>query len=565
MLATAPVVQSRPARILFFCSAIITAGVLFWAQYYLRTDGFTLIFSLLFVDLDAKAASVTLGILVLAVLLSGGFSGHRLLPWISDHLLSVAAAFVVLLCAGTLFVYHNHPLSMDEYAEYLQSQAFAAGKLSGNFPVALMDWLVPTGFQNYFISVSKSTGAVASGYWPSFALLLAPFSALGMPWACNPVISALTLLVSYKLAFKIFGDRDAAALVVLLTVASPEFLVNGISYYSMPAHLLANAVYALLLIDPTRRKALLAGIVGSIALTLHNPFPHLLFAVPWILWVASRPHGTRLFFCLIAGYVPLCLLFGVGWFWFTIDLRHSGAPVSIGGASFLDSLKTLSVFSLPDATILRARAVGLAKIWVWAAPGMMILAFAGAWKGWSHPALRTLTISALLTFFGYFIVPVDQGHGWGYRYFHSAWIVLPMLAAGALARTSAWRRTSMFEDQGARAFVICCAVLMLAIGVTYRAVQVRDFMTFDLAQLPAYRGTEHRVEIINANFFYAADLVQNDPWLRGDVIRMISHGRKEDALMMAREFPHLHLIYDDPHGSIWSEAPSEGALVRTSH
>jgi hypothetical protein len=565
MLAASPVVQSRAARLLFFLSAIITAGVLVWAQYYLRTDGFTLIFSLLFVDLDAKAASVCLGILVLAVFASKAFSGRRLLPWISDHLLLVAAACVVVLCAGTLFVYRNHPLSMDEYAEYLQSQVFAAGNLSGNFPVGLMDWLVPTGFQNYFISVSKSTGAIASGYWPSFALLLTPFSALGIPWVCNPVISALTLLVSYELAFKIYGDRDAAALVVLLTVASPEFFVNGISYYSMPAHLLANAVYALLLIDPTRRKALLAGIVGSIALTLHNPFPHLLFAVPWIMWVARRPDGTRLFFCLMAGYVPLCLLLGVGWFWFTINLRHSGMPVPTGGGSLLDSLQTLSVFSLPDATILRARAVGFAKIWVWAAPGLVILAFAGARKGWSHPALRTLTISALVTLLGYFIVPVDQGHGWGYRYFHSAWIVLPLLAAGALTRTEAEPRSSMFEDQGARAFVICCAVLMLVIGVTHRAEQVRDFMNFDLAQLPAYRGTEHRVEILNADFFYGADLVQNDPWLRGDVIRMISHGRNEDALMMAQAFPQLHQIYHDPHGAIWSEAPSEGAAGRPSH
>ncbi|MGG2305238.1 hypothetical protein ACE4Z6_27835, partial [Salmonella enterica] len=82
-----------------------------------------------------------------------------------------------------------------------------------------------------------------------------------------------------------------AGLAILLTVASPVFFANGISYYSMPAHLFANALYALLLIDPTPRRAFAAGLLGSIALTLHNPVPHLLFALPWIGWLALRPGG----------------------------------------------------------------------------------------------------------------------------------------------------------------------------------------------------------------------------------------------------------------------------------
>jgi hypothetical protein len=358
------------------------------------------------------------------------------------------------------------------------------------------------------------------------------------------VISALTLLAAHKLALKIYDDRQAAAIVVLLTAASPEFFVNGISYYSMPAHLLANTLFALLLLEPTLSKALLAGIVGSIALTLHNPLPHMLFALPWIIWVARRRDGARLILWMAAGYTPLCLLLGIGWFWYTGYLR--------GGAS-----QTVSVFSLPDATVLLARAIGMAKIWIWGVPGLIILAVAGAWKGWSHPALRLLTCSALFTLLGYFLVPVDQGHGWGYRYFHTAWIVLPLLAAAALTRTKFGRGTATFEDEDSRAFVVCCAVLMLLIGVTLRAVQVRSFMMADLSQLPAYSGAERRVVLIDPRWaFYGADLVQNDPWLRGSVVRMLSHGREEDARMMALNFPDLHEVYDDAHGTVWSRARS---------
>jgi hypothetical protein len=55
--------------------------------------------------------------------------------------------------------------------------------------------------------------------------------------------------------------------------------------------------------------------------------------------------------------------------------------------------------------------------------------------------------------------------------------------------------------------------------------------------------------------FYAADLVQNDPWLRGDVIRMVSHGRADDAHMMSVYFPDLREVYLGPSGAVWSAAP----------
>ena len=98
---------------------------------------------------------------------------------------------------------------------------------------------------------------------------------------------------------------------------------------------------------------------------------------------------------------------------------------------------------------------------------------------------------------------------------------------------------------------------MLLIGGTLRVMQVRNFINSDLAQLPAYSGREHRIELINASYrSYGADLVQNDPWLRGDVIRMLSHGSVSDARMMAQFFPDLHEVFRDPHGAVWS-----GALV----
>ncbi len=557
---SAPLAPSGAAWTLIVCSAIVTAALLVWAR---NSSGEMLapIFHLLFAVYDAQAAGWTLGVLGLALIMSTVLPGVPVLHWISDHMTWVLVATVVVLCIGSLAVYRDHRLSMDEYAVYFQSQIFAAGKLSGNFPTVMMDWLVPGPFQNAFLSVSKVTGNVASAYWPSFALLLTPFTALGIPWACNPVISALTLLVAHRLALRIYADEDAAAMVVLLTVASPVFFLDGISYYSMSAHLLANTLYALLLIDPTCRKAMLAGLVGSVALTLHNPVPHMLFAAPWIVWLFSRQRGVRLTAYLAAGYAPLCLILGVGWFLFTEHLRQGGVSVQPGGGTLANLSKLLSVFSFPSGGIVKARLIGVAKVWLWAVPGLMILACMGAWKNWSHPALRMLACSALLTLLGYFMVPLDQGHGWGYRYFHSAWIALPILASGAVVPTAIGRRGTYFEDQSSRAFIVTSAALMLAIAIPLRAIQVRNFMIWDVSQVPVFPGKGRQVVMINrANSFYGADLVQNDPWLRGRTIRMLSHGEDADARMMAQQFPRFHRVTTGPHGTVWSD----GGLSRSS-
>ena len=61
-------------------------------------------------------------------------------------------------------------------------------------------------------------------------------------------------------------DRRAAGWAVLFTFASGAFVANGLSYYSMQAHLCANLLFAALLIRPSGYRPLGAGLVGSVAL-----------------------------------------------------------------------------------------------------------------------------------------------------------------------------------------------------------------------------------------------------------------------------------------------------------
>jgi hypothetical protein len=279
--------------------------------------------------------------------------------------------------------------------------------------------------------------------------------------------------------------------------------------------------------------------------------PHLLFAVPWFMWMARQPKAPRLLLCLCAGYLPLCLVLGFGWPQLIHALPNDGVDVAHGIDAAADNVNSAmgSAFSLPTIDVLYARLIGIAKIWLWSVPGLLLLASVGAWKLRHNAGCRLLVTSAVVTLLGYLLIPFDQGHGWGFRYFHSTWMVLPLLAAGVLA---------LSPSENLRAFVTACALLTLVLGVGQRAMQIRQFVSTDLAQLPHYSTDRRHVEFVGTTGFYTLDLVQNDPWLRGNEIRMVSHGLAADTELMRRYFPEMQRVYDDAHGSIWARPARNG-------
>ena len=560
MFAHLPVGRSTQVRALLIVGGLITALCVLWIQQ-LRFNGdlhgLAPIFYVLFTFFDYGAAMLSLGILLGALFVPQWNGFNRLLRALGERPYLVGSTVAVLLSLGSLVIYHNQPLSMDEYAPVFQSQAFASGRLTGQFPVDLLNLLVPEGFQNFFLTTSKATGEVASKYWPSFALLLTPFTLLGIPWACNAVLSGVTLIVMNKLAKRLFQNAEAAGLVMLLTIASPVFFADGISYYSMTAHLLANAIFALLVLQPTTGRLVAAGVVGSIALTLHNPLPHALFALPWLVWLAAQEKPVSKLAALCAGYLPLSALLGLGWYWYTNHLVQNAAPVA-------DSVGTVTgAFALPTSMVYYARLIGAAKVLLWSTPCLVLLAIAGAWRSRVDSRLLTLTACGALTLIVYLFVPADQGHGWGYRYFHSAWLALPLLATAFLyAPHSAEVQTdSSTATADVRTYVVACALLSLFAAVGLRASQMNEFMTDHLSQHPRYAGTEPQVVVQSGAGFYAYDLVQNDPFLRKDVVRMINVGEDATAAAIQKYFPTYHRVYKDDYGEVWSAAPAAAAAV----
>src|SRR5258707_613830 len=173
MFSNLPVVRSASARSLFLGTAIVTGVLLLWTNQLSPTGAakeLTPVFFRLFTIGDYGGANCALLILLAAAFFPARYSSRPVLRWIGDHPVPVAATSAVILSCGALLVYQNSRLCMDEYSQFFQSQVFATGHLAAKFPIPLLDWLIPPGFQDFFLNVSHSSGRVASAYWPSFAL-----------------------------------------------------------------------------------------------------------------------------------------------------------------------------------------------------------------------------------------------------------------------------------------------------------------------------------------------------------------------------------------------------------
>ncbi len=292
-------------------------------------------------------------------------------------------------------------------------------------------------------------------------------------------------------------------------------------------------------------RALSAGFVGSIALALHNPFPHLLFATPWLIAMAVDRTERRLLVPLALGYLPLSLVLGVGW----PMLRAVVAPVDAGYSAQIHSLA--QVFVWPDAALIDMRIASLAKMCVWAMPALFVLAVAGRLHYAGDRRVRLLAQSAVLTLLGYCFVKLDQGHGWGYRYFHSAWGVIPILAAGAMnEKAGASERIATFAG--------AAAILSLAVLVPFQLYEIDQVISAHLAQIPPPQRPGNNVYFIHpGRGFYVADMVQFDPLLRDQDLYLVSHGSALDEELIRQSWPDATKLGGSPAADQWNLGPAD--------
>ena len=500
---------------------------------------------------DLPAVALVLFIAVAAALPGISRPALALVEAIGRNPWPTALITFVALCAGQLLIAKDHALAGDEHLILMQSRAFAAGRLAAQFPPELVSWLVPWMYLDRWLYASPTSGMVVPAYWPGYALVLAPFNLLGIPWACNPLLASGSLLLMGRLAERLTAVPQAAGWAMLFALASPGFTGMALSYFSMSAHLFLNLGYACLLVERTPRRLFLAGLVGSLALILSNPVPHLLFAAPWLVWIGLR-EGRRGLFTLIAGYLPLGVA-ALGWWAFvrTVQGHILFAPYPgdadpghrLGNFLFFWQVQFSRVFVDPDLATLAKRAAEQVKLWLWTVPGLPALALAGFALAWREVRLRLLGLSYACTVIGFLAVSFDQGYGWGVRYVHPALGAVAILAAASIV---------LLQHEALRRYAAAAALLSLVLATPFRAAQIHDFMQDHLSRRPPFEKEARQVVFVRVDYeYYTQDFVQNDPFLRAPVIFMLSHGRASDEALLARHFAGARLVREAQYGHVW--------------
>lgn len=545
----APSTAERRIVVLGIVFTTLVLGYFFAADnYFFSTKRMTPIFRYLLMADDAKTVWLTLTVCIAAALWKNPKPLLKVIDFIDLHVVTVATATVALLALGAVFIYHNDAFCMDEYAAVFQAKTFAAGRMTAQLPPSVVNWLIPTGFNGAFLVASRTTGQAMEAYWPGFSLILAPFEFIGMPWLCNSILSGLAIFLIHRITLEITDDRRSAGWAVLFTLASGVFAAYAISYYSMQAHLTANLLFVWLLLKPTPSRAFGAGVAGSLALVLHNPFPHILFAAPWIIAFARSRDQRRTFYALIFGYLPLTFLMGAGWLY----LREFVTSGNSGFNVISDNIS--AVFRLPDKSMIDIRLAEIAKMWIWAVPCLFLLAVLGRLRRGDDRHVRLLAQSAVLTFVGYVFFIFDQGHGWGYRYFHSAWGVVPILAACAM-------NSRPQSNDRLVAFAGAAAILNLALVVPLQMAQIDRIIARHSAQLPLPRRPGNNVYFVRDGGFYRADLIQSDPLLRTDDLILFSAGDALDAELIRQNWPTAVLVDRRLGVQEWNLGPKDQRKV----
>jgi hypothetical protein len=212
----------------------LTAAVLCWMKLVANrelADGgkYDAPFRHVMATIDWAGAALGFLFLLAAFLLPPQRQIDDLVAWLGRHVRLVALGVAVVLSAMSIVAHHGYALTMDEYAIYFQSQVFARGQLAGQWPPQIATLLVAPENVNWFIAMSKVTGQTCSEYWPGHAILMTPFTFLGIPWACNPVLSGCAILLLAAAVRQAFGEQ-AVGWAVLFAVGSPVFAAYGISF-----------------------------------------------------------------------------------------------------------------------------------------------------------------------------------------------------------------------------------------------------------------------------------------------------------------------------------------------
>jgi hypothetical protein len=263
------------------------------------------------------------------------------------------------------------------------------------------------------------------------------------------------------------------------------------TYYAWQAHLAFNLVWVWLFLSPRYWVFLWAPVLGVLALGLHRPHVHALFALPFLMRLVFERQWVR------AGTAAGIYLLGIA-FW--LAWMREIQPNSVEAARGM---------GLPTLVPVVSRLMNLGQFVGWQNLAALIFASAAIlrWRTLPAPA-RDLAWGILATFCFYLLFSGTGGHGWGARYMHSVlgnFALLGTLGLLLLADTL----------KGQVRLVLIAGTAFAVVLLPFRFVRTEAIVYPFAKASRAVEALDADVVIVDAvSGWYMQDLVRNDPFLR---------------------------------------------------
>jgi hypothetical protein len=412
----------------------------------------------------------------------------------------VAIGVLMITSMGTVVVVHEYPLAVDEFVATLQAEIFARGHFRSTLSEQWREFAAA--MTSYLVLLDPATNTWMSAYLPGYSAIRALFHLGSLQWMTNPCLAMLSILALAGISSRLWPESSVnQGLALLMLVTSPQFLINSMTSYAYPAHLCINLFWLWLYIRNDRLGVLLVPWVGVIAMGLHQPVVHVLFAAPLLvrfLWISS----WRLKIYTVSIYSVGCLV----WVYWLFRVRRGFDPAT-GVAGVTDFSP---YFSFPDAMGVIRQTMNLSMVVSWQSVSLIVLATVALFGSRRlKPVMRDLALSCGLTFGFYVFFNLDQGQGFGYRYIYGVLGNLVLLAVAGFEHV----KQSASSTRLLR-WVVFSSCLALGVQFPIRCLQTESFVRPFANSMAYIRSLQQPFVVLDPwTVWFAKDLVRNDAFL----------------------------------------------------
>lgn len=442
------------------------------------------------------------------------------LPASRSILNAVAVAMAVAAFVGHYAILSGHDVSRDEQMASFDATVFASGQLFARLPTLWRDHA--DALNTIFMYPADHRAGWISSYLPMNALLRAGFGQLGNPYLAGALWTLLGAVALWNIVRRIWPEKpEAATVALLLYLGSGQILITGMTAYAMPAHLALNLVWLSAYLRRSWPGDIAALAVGFVAIGLHQPLMHPMFAAPVLfLLVLERSWGRAGFYAV--GYA-LAGLFWLYWPNVAWQMLQAGPDaVRPAGVDYVTRLtETVKQNGMIGIPLMEAN---LLRFFAWQhllLPALLVLGL---------PVLRRDRLAAalgagcLLTFMVMLIILPYQGHGFGYRYLHG------LIGNAILLAVYGWNSIDREKDRW-RGLMTVTTVATLCVLAPIQLSMAHAFYR-------PWADVSHRIDRVDADYAvigdhdvsFARDLVLNAPDLGNRPIRLVREAIRPDLV-----------------------------------